>query len=111
MTCVTDWKVKSPNVIVMKGAPTDNNATLFAQGYNGVLQPHFDTGEYMKVGEPAGTWDPSTAQTTFKQQFTAHKNINAVVSRTTTTRTRMIRCLKTQGLKPYTFPTTGQDAS
>ena len=28
----------------MKGAPTDNNATLFAQGYDAVLKPHFSSG-------------------------------------------------------------------
>ena len=52
---------RSPNVLVMNGDPTDNNAKLFAQGYNAVLKPHFDDGTYVKVGEPAGTWDPSTA--------------------------------------------------
>ena len=41
----------------MDGDPTDNNAKLFAQGYNGVLKPQFDDGAYTKVGEPAGTWD------------------------------------------------------
>ncbi len=64
----------------MDGDPTDNNATLFAQGYNGVLKPQFDDGTYVKVGEPAGTWTPSVAQTTFDQQYTAHPNINAVVT-------------------------------
>ena len=29
----------SRNVLVMDGDPTDNNAKLFAQGYNGVLKP------------------------------------------------------------------------
>ena len=62
----------------MDGDPTDNNAKLFAQGYNGVLDPKFTDGTYTKVGEPAGTWDPPTAATTFEQQFTAHSNINAV---------------------------------
>ena len=33
-----------------------------------------------KVGEPAGTWTPAVAATTFTQQFTAHPNINAVVT-------------------------------
>ena len=32
----------SPNILVMDGDPTDNNAKLFAQGYNGVLKPKFD---------------------------------------------------------------------
>ena len=30
-SCITAWKVKSPKVIVMRGDPTDNNATLFAR--------------------------------------------------------------------------------
>ena len=34
----------------------------------------------MKVGEPAGTWTPAVAATNFDQQFTAHPNINAVVT-------------------------------
>ena len=31
--CLTDWNVRKPNILVMRGAPTDNNATLFTQGY------------------------------------------------------------------------------
>ena len=64
----------------MDGDPTDNNAKLFAQGYNGVLKPKFADGDYVKVGEPAGTWIRPPRQTTFEQQFTAHPNINAVVT-------------------------------
>ena len=60
VSCITDWGVKDPNVIVMKGAPTDNNATLFAQGYDGVLAPFFASGKYKDVSNPAGTWDPPT---------------------------------------------------
>ena len=42
--CIDAWKVSKPNVLVMSGDPTDNNAKLFAQGYNEVLKPHFDDG-------------------------------------------------------------------
>ncbi|MGB8650774.1 MAG: substrate-binding domain-containing protein [Mycobacteriales bacterium] len=108
--CVTDWKVAKPNVLVMRGDPTDNNATLFAQGYNGVLKSHFDSGEYVKVGEPAGTWDPPTAATTFQQQYTAHRNINSVVMPNDANAAAVISVLKTLKTKPNTFPTTGQDA-
>ena len=45
-----------------------------------MLQPKFDDGTYTKVGEPAGTWDARGAATNFEQQFTAHPNINAVVT-------------------------------
>src|SRR5512132_1017366 len=73
--CISAWKVSNPNILIMNGDPTDNNAKLFAQGYHEVLDPHFSDGSYTKVGEPAGTWTPSVAQTTFEQQFTAHPNI------------------------------------
>ena len=56
--CISAWKVAKPQVLVMDGDPTDNNAKLFAQGYNGVLKPKFESGAYVKVGEPAGTWTP-----------------------------------------------------
>ncbi len=109
--CIKDWNVSKPNILVMDGDPTDNNATLFAEGYNGVLQPSFDDGTYVKVGEPAGTWDPSTAATTFQQQFTAHPEINALITPNDDNANAVISILKSSGVQPKTFPTTGQDAS
>jgi D-xylose transport system substrate-binding protein len=109
--CVQAWKVPHPNVLVMDGDPTDNNATLFAQGYNSVLDPLFSNGTYAKVDEPAGTWTPSVAQTTFTQELTAHSNINAVVTPNDDNANAVIAYLQTQQIKPETFPTTGQDAS
>ncbi|MGG1947836.1 substrate-binding domain-containing protein [Trinickia sp. NRRL B-1857] len=109
--CLTAWKIDKPQILVMRGAPTDNNATLFAQGYNGVLQPSFDSGRYAKVGEPAGTWDPATARTTFEQQYTAHPNMNAVVTPNDDNANAVISYLKTLHVPPRTFPTTGQDAT
>jgi len=109
--CISAWNVKNPNILVMDGDPTDNNAKLFAEGYNGVLKPHFDDGSYKKVGEPAGTWDPPTAATTFEQQFTAHPNINAVVTPNDDNANAVISVLLKNKVPPKTFPTTGQDAS
>lgn len=109
--CITAWNVSQPNILVMDGDPTDNNAKLFAQGYNGVLDPMFSDGTYTKVGEPAGTWDPPTAQTTFEQQFTAHPNINAVVTPNDDNANAVISVLQKNQIPPKTFPTTGQDAS
>jgi D-xylose transport system substrate-binding protein len=111
VSCIQDWGVKNPNVLVMDGDPTDNNAHLFAQGYNGVLDPHFKDGSYTKVGEPAGTWDPPTAATNFEQQFTAHSNTNAVVMPNDDTANAVISVLQRDKIPPKTFPTTGQDAS
>ena len=109
--CAADWHVSKPNVLVMKGDPTDNNATLFAQGYLGVLNPLFSSGKYVKVGEPAGTWTPSVALSEFQQNFTAHKNINSVLTPNDANAAPIIHYLQTQGVKAKTFPVTGQDAT
>jgi D-xylose transport system substrate-binding protein len=109
--CISAWNVSKPNILVMDGDPTDNNATLFAQGYNGVLAPKFSGGTYVKVGEPAGTWTPSVAQTTFAQQYTAHPNINAAITPNDDNANAVIAYLQQKQIPPKTFPTTGQDAS
>jgi len=110
-SCITAWGVKNPNLIVMRGAPTDNNATLFAQGYDGVLAPFFSKGTYKDVSNPAGTWTPSVALSEFQQQYTAHKNINAALSPNDENGAPIIHYLQGQGIKAKTFPTTGQDAT
>jgi D-xylose transport system substrate-binding protein len=111
VACATAWHVAKPNVLVMYGAPTDNNATLFAQGYNGVLNPLFSAGTYVKVGNTAGSWDAPTSLSEFEQQYTAHKNINSVLTPNDTNAAAIIHYLQTQGVKAKTFPATGQDAT
>jgi D-xylose transport system substrate-binding protein len=111
VSCTDAWGVKDPQVLVMNGDPTDNNAKLFNEGYTGVLQPYFDDGTYTKVGEPPGTWDPPTAATTFEQQWTAHPEINAVVMPNDDNANAVIAILKKNKIPANTFPTTGQDAS
>jgi D-xylose transport system substrate-binding protein len=111
VSCLTDWNVTKPNILVMNGDPTDNNAKLFSQGYHSVLDPKFSAGDYVKVGEPAGTWTPSIAATTFEQQFTAHSNINAVITPNDDNANAVISVLKKNNIPAKKFPTTGQDAS
>jgi D-xylose transport system substrate-binding protein len=111
VACLTAWNVAKPNILIMNGDPTDNNALLFASGYNAILSPKFTDKTYVKVGEPAGTWTPSIAATTFQQQFTAHPNINAVVTPNDDNANAVIAILKTNKIPAKKFPTTGQDAS
>jgi D-xylose transport system substrate-binding protein len=111
VSCIAAWKVSKPQVVVMKGAPTDNNATLFAQGYDAVLKPHFSDGSYKDVANPAGTWDPPTALTEFQAAFTAHPNINAVLMPNDENGAPIIHYLQNKGIKAQTFPVTGQDAT
>jgi D-xylose transport system substrate-binding protein len=113
VSCMADWGVKDPNVIVMKGAPTDNNATLFAQGYDSVLAPYFAAGTYKFVSGPPGSWEPSVSESEFQQQYTARNggSINAALTPNDANAAAVITYLQSQGVKPRTFPTTGQDAS
>jgi D-xylose transport system substrate-binding protein len=111
VSCVAAWHVSKPNVLVMRGAPTDNNATLFAQGYDAVMAPMFSNGSWKQVGKAPGTWDPPTAETEFQQQFTAHKNINAALVPNDENAAPIIHYLQTLHIKPHTFPVTGQDAT
>ena len=112
VSCITAWHVKSPaQVIVMRGDPTDNNATLFANGYLAVLTPKFSSGTYKDVANPAGTWTPATALTEFQAAYTAHPNANAGLMPNDENAAPIIHYLITKGIKAMTFPMTGQDAT
>ncbi len=111
VSCIRAWHVRHPDVLVMRGAPTDNNATLFARGYDQVLRPYFASGRYADAGQPPGSWDPTTAQTTFEEQYTANSKISAVLTPNDDTASAVISYLKTLNTPPRTLPTTGQDAT
>lgn len=111
VSCVSAWHVSTPNVVVMHGSVTDNNATLFAQGYNSVLDPLFSSGKYKLVARTAGTWVPTEALTEFQGAVTAHSNTNSAVIPNDETGAPIISYLQSHGIKPKTYPTTGQDAT
>jgi D-xylose transport system substrate-binding protein len=111
VACIAAWKVAKPTLAVMVGAPTDNNATLFAQGYNAVIKPKVSSGTYTVAAKPAGTWDPPTALTEFQQAFTAHSTINAAIIPNDENAAPIITYLKTLNIPAKKFPVTGQDAT
>jgi D-xylose transport system substrate-binding protein len=111
VSCVAAWGLAKPNVAVMVGAPTDNNATLFAQGYNAVLKPLFSSAKWTLAVRPAGTWDPPTAETEFQQALTAHPGINSVLMPNDETAAPVVTYLKTLNIPARKFPVTGQDAT
>jgi D-xylose transport system substrate-binding protein len=111
VSCVAAWHVAKPNVVVMHGAATDNNATLFAQGYNSVINSYFHSKKWTDVTNTADTWDPPTAVTEFQEAYTAHPNINAAVIPNDETGAPIITYLQSRHVAPKTFPTTGQDAT
>ena len=111
VSCVSAWHVSKPQVVVMHGAVTDNNATLFAQGYDSVINPLFKSGKWVAVAHTAGTWDPPTAETEFQAVYTAHHNVNSALIPNDETGAPIITYLQSLHVKPKTFPTTGQDAT
>jgi D-xylose transport system substrate-binding protein len=111
VSCVAAWGVAHPNVIVMTGAATDNNATLFAQGYNAVMAPYFSSGKWTEVAQPAGTWTPATALTEFQQAYTAHPNANAALIPNDENGAPILSYLQTLHIPAKHFPATGQDAT
>jgi len=111
VSCVAAWNVKKPQVVVMHGAATDNNATLFAQGYDAVLKPFFQSKKWVDVTNTADTWDPPTAETEFQEAYTAHSNINSALIPNDESGSPIITYLQSLHVAPKTFPTTGQDAT
>jgi D-xylose transport system substrate-binding protein len=111
VSCIASWHVTNPQVVVMHGAVTDNNATLFAQGYDSVINPYFSSGKWKVVAHTAGTWDPPTAETEFQAVYTSHPKTNAALIPNDETGAPIITYLQSLHVKPKTFPTTGQDAT
>ncbi len=107
-TCAAAEGVTSPDIIKMVGDPTDNNATLFAQGYDSVISAN---PSWKIAASPAGTWDPPTALTEFEQAYTAHPGVNSAIIPNDENGAPIITYLKNKGIKAKTFPITGQDAT
>jgi D-xylose transport system substrate-binding protein len=119
LSCITAWKIKHPLLYVMNGSTsTDNNAVLFAQGYDKVLNAHGykasvgGTGNSKTINEQGtGTWTPSVALTDFQGAYSTNPKINAVLTPNDENAAPIIAYLQKKGLKPDTIPFTGQDAT
>jgi len=98
-----------PKVTVLNGSPTDNNATLFAQGYNSVLDPLFTAGTYVKgPNTSVPDWDNAQAGTIFEQNLTQNPDTKGVLAANDGIANSVISVLKKNNLK---LPVTGQDAT
>ncbi|WP_043613969.1 sugar ABC transporter substrate-binding protein [Nonomuraea candida] len=109
--CLADKKVEKPIVAYLNGSPTDNNATLFKNGYDGVLKPKFDSGEYVKGPDQAvPDWDNTQAGTIFEQMLTEQPKIAGVLAANDGLGNAAITVLKKNNLNGK-VPVTGQDAT
>jgi D-xylose transport system substrate-binding protein len=102
---------EKPAVAILDGAPTDSFATDLKTGYNEVLKPKFDSGEYTKVGQQAvPQWDGQQALTIFEQLLQKSSNrIDGVLAANDTIANSTISALKARKLP--SIPTTGLDAT
>jgi D-xylose transport system substrate-binding protein len=96
-------------IVMINGAPTDNNAALFKQGANSVF-----SADGVKVAKAYDTpdWTPAEAQNEMQQAITALGNngFAAVYAANDGTAGGAIAAMKSAGINPATRPTTGQDA-
>jgi len=98
----------SVTYVDVNGAPTDNNATLFKQGYDGVLSKQAG---WKKVDDQSiAKWDNATAGTTFTAMLRKNPNINAVMVANDGMANSVISALKNQKLNGK-VAVSGQDAT
>jgi D-xylose transport system substrate-binding protein len=100
-----------PAIAELNGSPTDNNATLFKQGYDSVLKPLYDGGKATKAADQSvPDWDNQKALTIFEQMLAKTNNkIDGVLAANDGLGNSAISALKARKLKQ--IPVTGQDAT
>jgi D-xylose transport system substrate-binding protein len=99
------------NIVYVNGAATDNNASLFKQGYEEALAEKIDSGDYKLVGDQSGEWDATKAGDVFEQMYTDNGGkIDGAVVANDTMAGGVIARLKAAGSAGQ-VPVTGQDAS
>ncbi len=111
VSCIDAAGTKNPAIAVLNGSPTDNNATLFKNGYDSVLDPLVDSGKLERVDDQSvPDWDNQKALTIFEQmlQKTGNK-IDGVLAANDGLGNAAISALKQRKLPQ--IPVTGQDAT
>ncbi len=105
----------TPEVVLLNGAPTDNNATLFREGYFTVAEPHFNDGSWNLVDDQAVPgWNNQEALVIFEQILTAAgNNVSAVFAANDGLGNAVIAAFKSAGISPAEagIPISGQDAT
>ena len=103
---------KHPVIAQLNGDIKDNNAILFKQGYDSILNPLFKSGTFKKAvaGDQYTEWSATKARTIFDQMLARNANkIDGVLAANDGLAGAVVASLKAHGLKPV--PLTGQDAT
>jgi D-xylose transport system substrate-binding protein len=107
--CIGDKQ--GARIAVLNGSPTDNNATLFKNGYDSIINPKFDSGDWVEVDDQSvPDWDNQQALTIFEQILQkADNKVDGVLAANDGLANAAISALKQRKLPPV--PVTGQDAT
>jgi D-xylose transport system substrate-binding protein len=103
---------KHPVIAELNGDIKDNNAKLFKQGYDSILNPLYKNGTFKKAqsGDQYTDWSATKARTIFDQMLAQNSNkINGVLAANDGLAGAVIASLKAHGLGK--IPLTGQDAT
>jgi D-xylose transport system substrate-binding protein len=103
---------KHPVISELNGDIKDNNAKLFKQGYDSVLNPLFKNGTFKKAkaGDQWTQWSATIGRRIFDQILARNGNkVNGSIAANDGLAGAIISSLKAHGLKP--IPVTGQDAT
>jgi len=108
-----EWSVENPvKLVKLGGSPTDNNAILFRQGQDEIVDPYVEEGIIEVVADQwVDNWDTQNALNIMDNILTAQGNeIDAVVASNDGTALGALEAMKAQGLAGI-VPISGQDAT
>ncbi len=106
--CMKENGDDSGPVALLNGSPTDNNATLFKQGYEAAIK---DAGYEIAADQSVPDWDNTKAGTIFEQMYTkVGGDLVGVASANDGLGGAVASVLKRNG-DTEKVPTTGQDAT
>lgn len=99
----------SGSLVMINGAPTDNNAKLFKEGAHSVID---DSGYKVAKEYDTPDWSPDKAQSEMEQAITAlgKTGFVGVYAANDGNAGGAIAAMKSNGVDPKKIPTTGQDA-
>jgi D-xylose transport system substrate-binding protein len=110
---IDELDAETPQVVMLNGGPTDNNSTLFRNGYAETVEARADAGDWAIVDDQfVPEWDSVQGQAIFDQILVAANNeVDAVFAANDNLAQAVISSLETAGIDPTTVPISGQDAS
>jgi len=113
VNAVAQQGITEPSVAVLNGSPTDNNATLFKNGYDSFVNPFFEAGGWTEVDDQSvPNWDNQEALVIFEQIQTAAggcEGVDAAIAANDGLAGAVIAARENAGCD-Y-IPVTGQDAT